>query len=150
MHMFRPAQSRKPAVAVIAAAIFIVATACSGGGDDQSPATDTATGDPSASPTIPGDLRDVDLATDTNALQIGGVDAEDLLTGTTSMATGDFDDDGETDLLIGAPQGDGPDDDRPDAGEAYLIFGPLDHSVDLGARRADVVIYGAAAGDGRG
>jgi hypothetical protein len=92
----------------------------------------------------------VDLANAPNAIQLRGVDAEDLLTGTTSLSSGDFNDDGEPDYLIGAPQGDGPNDDRPDAGEAYIILGPVARSLDLGVTTPDVVIYGGAAGDGLG
>jgi hypothetical protein len=75
---------------------------------------------------------------------------DDLLASSTSVALGDFNDDGSTDLLMGAPQADGPDGSRADAGEAYVILGPLDGEVDLLSQDPDLTIYGALAGDGLG
>ncbi len=43
--------------------------------------------------------------------------------GAPPLATSDLDEDGFLDLLIAAPGGDGPDDERPGAGEVYLIAG---------------------------
>jgi hypothetical protein len=64
------------------------------------------------------------------------------------VATGDFNHDGEPDLLVGAPQADGPKGARVDAGEAYVFFGPLNGRRQ--AKDADVVIYGALPGDSLG
>jgi len=150
MHMLRPALTFPSAVAILAAAIFMMPVACSGDDNGADPTDRPATTDASGTPSGGVALRDIDLATDDSAIGISGVDAEDLLTGTTSVAMGDFNDDGESDLLVGAPQGDGRDDDRPDAGEAYVLFGPIEQSIDLAATRADVVIYGSSAGDGLG
>jgi FG-GAP repeat protein/VCBS repeat protein/all-beta uncharacterized protein/BACON domain-containing protein len=55
----------------------------------------------------------------------------------------DLDDDGITDLVIGAPGGDGPANGRTNAGNVYLYYGPLTP----GARNlsgAHVVFYGAS------
>jgi hypothetical protein len=38
------------------------------------------------------------------------------------VASGDFDGDGKADVMAGALLADGPDNARPDAGEAYLIL----------------------------
>ena len=59
----------------------------------------------------------------------------------TSVALGDFDDDGYADILIGAP---GDDDDGTDAGAAYMLFGPVTQDRTLGL--ADAKLTGGAAG----
>ncbi len=63
----------------------------------------------------------------------------------TSIRLLDIDDDGKTDLVIGAPGGNGPSNGRAKAGSVYVYLGP----VPLGAHslsEAHVVFYGAAAG----
>lgn len=40
-----------------------------------------------------------------------------------ALAMGDLNSDGKSDLIIGAPGGDGPNNSRPDVGEAYVIYG---------------------------
>ena len=92
----------------------------------------------------------IDLKTAENVTTYFGQDSTDLVNVSSSLALGDFNDDGETDALIGAPQADGPDNKREDAGEAYVIFGPLNETRRLGAGSADVTILGANAGDGLG
>jgi hypothetical protein len=74
----------------------------------------------------------------------------DFTTGGRNVALADFNGDGETDLLLGAPQADGPASRRPDAGHAYVILGPLRGDVDLLTDRADVTIYGQSPGDNLG
>ena len=66
-----------------------------------------------------------------------------------SLATTDANGDGVDDLLVGALSADGADDSRPDAGEAYLIFGSPSWpaSLDLAAGDQDVTIIGAEAED---
>lgn len=58
---------------------------------------------------------------------IGGLGAGDILGhesfGSPALTTADIDGDGRLDLLLVAPQGDGPSDDRPDCGEAYVVWG---------------------------
>jgi len=92
----------------------------------------------------------VDLASEGGLTTYTGQDPADLVNVSSSLALGDFNDDGEPDALIGAPQADGPGNRREDAGEAYIIFGPLDENRGLGAGKADVTIFGAEPGDGLG
>jgi hypothetical protein len=66
-----------------------------------------------------------------------------------SIASGDFNGDGKTDLLLGAPFDD-PGTERPNAGEAYVLYGPLDGGIDLLQRQPDVRILGAASSDNLG
>jgi hypothetical protein len=67
-----------------------------------------------------------------------------------SIASGDFNGDGKTDLLLGLPWADGPDEKRPDAGEAYVLYGPLSGEMDLTSKTPDVRILGAISGDNAG
>jgi hypothetical protein len=67
-----------------------------------------------------------------------------------SIASGDFNGDGKTDLLIGAPFANGPNGSRPAAGEAYVLYGPLSGDIDLSQRQPDVRILGAVTGDNLG
>jgi hypothetical protein len=74
----------------------------------------------------------------------------DLRPGSPSaIASGDFNGDGKTDLLLGAPFSD-TDGSRPDAGEAYVLYGPLSGDIDLASRAPDVRILGAVSGDNLG
>ncbi len=140
----------RPAAAVSAAALLIPALACGGGGD-SGPSQNGATNGPSpGSSSSAASSTVIDLANAGDLTAYSGGDAADLVNVSNSLALGDFNDDGETDALIGAPQADGPENRREDAGEAYVIFGPLDKSRDLGDGSADVTIFGAEAGDGLG
>jgi hypothetical protein len=77
-----------------------------------------------------------------------GADEADLLLGS---STGDVNGDGIDDLLLAAAGGDGPNERRPDAGEAYVLFGRgtslWPDTIDLAADDADVTFYGAESGD---
>jgi Ca2+-binding RTX toxin-like protein len=67
----------------------------------------------------------VDLGTVANSnggFIIRGQDQLDS-TGWSVSATGDFNGDGFNDMIIGAPEGDGPGNTRTGAGESYLVFG---------------------------
>lgn len=61
------------------------------------------------------------------------------------LAAGDVSGDGQPDLVIGVPAGNGPTNARTDAGEVAVIFGPATAGLsDLGTD-ADVTVYGPAA-----
>ena len=59
-------------------------------------------------------------------ITVQGLDAEDILGheafGRPPLATADMDGDGLADLLVTASSADGPGNERPDAGEAYIIY----------------------------
>ncbi len=68
----------------------------------------------------------------------------------TPIAAGDLDGDGRGDLVISAMAGDGPDNDRSNAGEVAICFNtiPSGGGLDLAADPADVVtLYGEAPRD---
>lgn len=67
-----------------------------------------------------------------------------------SITSGDFNGDGFTDLLLGAPGADGPEGSRPGAGEAYVLLGPLEGEIDLSGDAPDLLIFGAVDGDNLG
>jgi hypothetical protein len=142
MLMNYPPGWKTVAAALLAAALVLSASAC--GGDDDSDATPSPQGDTpsgtSGSPVPPGE-QIVTFTGDTD---------DDLLTGSHSLALGDFNDDGNPDLLVGASQADGSGDERPDSGEAYVVLGPLSEPGELGSGKADVTYFGAAAGDNLG
>ena len=83
---------------------------------------------------------------------IFGVDAGDLRSDLPPLVSGDFNGDGIGDILLGTRFGDGPDNGREDAGEAYVILGsqgPLG-DVDLAAGEQDMTVWGAHPGDNLG
>ncbi len=86
--------------------------------------------------------RDVDLGTTGALVTVYGTSSDDRLEG---MALGDFNGDGNQDIVVAAPRADGPDDSRRDAGEVYVILGsealPTVHDLAEGAHQT--VIFGA-------
>jgi hypothetical protein len=125
-------------------------------------ATGTPDGVPSPStPTGPGPSSAIDLASTTPLLTIFAGEpfpppisqpTGDLRNDIPSLATGDFNDDGIDDLLMGARFADGPDDSREDAGEAYVILGSPDlgGTIDLAQGEQDLTILGANEKDNLG
>jgi hypothetical protein len=141
--------------------------ACGGGGEGTpSPPTGTVTVTGSPSPPVPftpaiilsptpagpSAAEVIDLATSPPALTLFAADSGDIRNDIPSMAVGDFNDDGLGDLLLGARFGDGPDNARENAGEAYIVFGrrELPETIDIVKGEQDVTIYGAKPGDGLG
>ena len=143
---------------VILLALALLATACGGNGGSGSPApraTSTSGADATQTPQVsPPTVRGptLDLATNPPRLTVLGIDSGDFAGGVPSLGHGDFNGDGLGDILIGAPFGDGPDNSRPEAGEAYVVFGSSDlpESLDLAKKEPDVTIFGANDGDGLG
>lgn len=92
----------------------------------------------------------IDLAVEAVDFTVISRDGGDVLGSPNTITFGDFNDDGILDLLLGAPGGDGPDDRRRDAGEAYIIYGrpdlPPTFDVD-GVPGPDVIIWGTDPGD---
>ena len=129
--------------AALAAALALALTACGGG--SPSDETPTALRTPAAGPVI-------DLATSDAITTVLGADSGDLKSDLPSVTTGDFNSDGIDDLLIGARFGDGPDNTRTDAGEAYVVYGSdkPPTTVDIAKGDADVTIWGVGHGDNLG
>jgi hypothetical protein len=83
-----------------------------------------------------------------NKLNPGSDDADHL---GFSVAVGDVTGDGIADIIAGAPDADGPGEDRASAGEAYVIQGGASLTpatrIDLFSGAATATLFGAAAGD---
>lgn len=94
--------------------------------------------------------RIVDLAeAHENVVRISGAAAGDRLG--IWVTAGDVDADGALDLLLGADQADGPDDDRPDSGAVYVVFGGQKLPAEIDLRDPGdlrwAVIHGIDPGD---
>ena len=96
------------------------------------------------SPSFP---REIDLDTADPDVRITGADAGDNL-GMRVYAS-DINNDGIDDVLIIAMGADGEDNLKPDAGDAYVLFGRSvwPKTMDLAADLPDITVYGADADD---
>ncbi len=145
-------------VFAIAAAWSALIIACGGGSPgpvdtSPTPAGDTATPGPTSTPTARAPIVcENDLATEAADATVFGAEAGDFLADRFSLATGDFNGDGFDDLLIGAPLADGPDNARPNAGEAYVVFGAptISGSLDIAGGAAGLTVVGEGRGDNLG
>ncbi|MBI2914115.1 MAG: FG-GAP repeat protein [Chloroflexi bacterium] len=94
-----------------------------------------------------------DLAAHPPDTTIYGAAAGDFLADRFSLTSGDFNNDGFADILLGAPKADGPDGFRTDAGAAYVILGgqSLPATLDLAQPgAAATTMLGERAGDNFG
>ncbi len=141
------------ALSLAAVCAGLALAAC--GGDGLPPAvTPTATAPPTPgsataftpTPVVTAEARAVALG---ERAVFYGADADDRAT---AVVVGDFNGDDVIDLVLASSKADGPDDARPDAGEAYIFFGPFSggQTRDVLAGEQDVTIYGASAGDQAG
>jgi hypothetical protein len=136
----------------LAVLLATFAAACGGAGP-ASPTPDGG-GSPTSQPATPGLTGcGVDLAVDEPDATVFGATAGDFLADRFSLASGDFNDDGADDILLGAPLAAGPGDSRPSAGEAYIVLGGdrLTGAVDLAEEdSAAITVTGAAGGHNLG
>jgi len=91
-----------------------------------------------------------DLNTTSASVSVYGASAYDQLGA--SVAANDVNGDGLTDWIIGAPEADGPNEERPEAGEAYVILGgPILNSrkrIDAAIpANMSLLLFGARPGD---
>jgi hypothetical protein len=91
--------------------------------------------------------KTIDLARRNADMTIFGRNATDQLG--SIVVSAEVNGDSFADVIIAAPQADGPGNGRNNAGEVYIIFGSttLPARVDLAKDRPDVTIYGADASD---
>ncbi|MBI3653967.1 MAG: FG-GAP repeat protein [Acidobacteria bacterium] len=96
---------------------------------------------------ISGATRSFDLAAGEQNVAIYGANSADHLGA--AVAVGDVTGDGRADLILGAPDADGPSEARVDSGEAYLISGSttLPTRINVSTTSVNLTIYGEAAND---
>jgi hypothetical protein len=125
-------------------ALLVIGSACGGASDGPGPRQSPIVLEPRG-----GCERD--LATGAADVTVFGAAAGDFLADRFSLATGDFNDDGFADILVGAPLADGLDDAVENAGEAYVVFGGATppREIDL-AQGAPLTLRGEAPGDNLG
>ncbi|MDO8617060.1 MAG: FG-GAP repeat protein [Dehalococcoidia bacterium] len=123
----------RPGAAAVLLLLLVPLAACGGGGP-------SATTTPSPSPTRAAAFSEGGRVT------LYGADSGDSAG---ALISGDFNGDGTPDLLLAAAFADGPDNARPDGGEAYVFLGPFTPgaALDAAAAQYNAIIYGAAAGD---
>ncbi len=128
----------RPRLALLVLTVLAVA-ACSGGDDDD------ASPGPSGTATVSTHATAKELPVD-GTVTLYAADAAD--TGS-ALAAGDFNGDGAMDVLYAAAFGDGPNNERADAGEAYVFLGPFERGETRDAAKGeqDLTVYGADPGD---
>jgi hypothetical protein len=91
--------------------------------------------------------RTIDFAEGQQDVTIFGADSGDSLG--FAVAVGDVNGDGIDDILVGAPLADGHSNERPNAGEAYVILGSptLGPTIDIALGEQDLTLSGAEEED---
>jgi hypothetical protein len=91
--------------------------------------------------------RTIDLAEGQQDVTIFGADSGDSFG--LALAAADVNSDGIDDILVGAPLADGPGNERPNAGEAYVIFGSptLAPTIDIAQGEQGLALFGAETRD---
>jgi len=89
----------------------------------------------------------IDVGQDQQDFTILGAEADDLLAN--FAASGDLNGDGRDDILLGTHKADGPDNQRPDGGEAYVIPGSQEPkgTLDLASGKGFLTVWGGEASD---
>jgi hypothetical protein len=100
----------------------------------------------------PGISGSVDIASSQQDLTVLGAEGGVAFAGDNlgaSVASGDVNGDSYDDVIVGAPEADGPGNARPAGGEAYVIFGSASAggTVDVALGQQGVTILGAEEGD---
>jgi hypothetical protein len=95
----------------------------------------------------PRDGETLDLSRDKADVTIFGANASDFLG--FAVAAADVNGDTFADILLGAPLADGPDGERPDAGETYIVFGGPSPAptLDLAQGAPGLTVIGAGPDD---
>lgn len=105
-------------------------------------------------PVAPATTKTFDINTGQQNIAIYGASANDHVGA--SIATGDLNSDATPDLIMGAPDADGPGELRAGAGECYVITGgdflnppagQTQRRIDISILTVALTIYGASAGD---
>ncbi len=111
-------------------------------------------------PTPPATSKLFDINTTQQSVSIYGESAGDHLGA--SVATGNIRGGGVIDLIMGAPEADGPSEGRSNAGEAYILAGstglstpndppapgtPVQRRIDVSLGTVNLTVYGASSGD---
>lgn len=127
-----------------AISVVLVLAACSGGDSDEGTPQPGQSG--TLAPTSTASAGPMGSSLPDSRVTFYGADAGDQAA---AMVSGDFNGDGNADVVLGAAFADGPDNERTDAGEAYVYLGPFAQGQSFDAREGayQAVLYGAAAGD---
>lgn len=100
-------------------------------------------------PVAPATTKTFDINTGQQSVSVFGASANDHLGA--SVAIGDISTDGTLDLVMGAPDADGPGDARTNGGECYVITGGNSFApgarIDVGLTTVALTIFGSAVAD---